>query len=172
VVVIDVAMTETARLADYVLPAPTQFEKWEATFFNFEFPRNVFHLRRPCCRRLTGRCPSRRSTPVSSRRSACVTCDAELAPLREAAERGRAEFAQAFFAATAADPALGPSPRSCCTAPSAPHCPTVPRRPRCCGVRRTAAPGEPDGVRRAGFGEGLEAGERCSTRSSPARRAS
>ncbi len=46
-VVIDVAMTETARLADYVLPAPTQFEKWEATFFNFEFPRNAFHLRRP-----------------------------------------------------------------------------------------------------------------------------
>ena len=27
VVVIDVAMTETARLADYVLPAPTQYEK-------------------------------------------------------------------------------------------------------------------------------------------------
>ena len=47
VVVIDVAMTETARLADYVLPAPSQFEKWEATFFNFEFPDNVFHLRQP-----------------------------------------------------------------------------------------------------------------------------
>src|SRR4029450_4955155 len=47
VVVIDVFMTETARLADYVLPAATQFEKYEATFFNFDFPRNVFHLRRP-----------------------------------------------------------------------------------------------------------------------------
>ena len=47
VVVIDVAMTETARLAHYVLPASTQYEKWEATFFNFEFPRNVFHLRAP-----------------------------------------------------------------------------------------------------------------------------
>ena len=47
VVVIDVAMTETARLAHYVLPAATQYEKWEATFFNFEFPRNYFHLRRP-----------------------------------------------------------------------------------------------------------------------------
>jgi anaerobic selenocysteine-containing dehydrogenase len=47
VVVIDVAMTETARLADYVLPVPTQFEKFEATFFNFDFPRNVFHLRHP-----------------------------------------------------------------------------------------------------------------------------
>ena len=47
VVVIDVAMTETARHADYVLPAATQYEKWEATFFNFEFPENYFHLRRP-----------------------------------------------------------------------------------------------------------------------------
>ena len=44
-VVIDVALTETAKLADYVLPASTQFEKAEATFFNFEFPHNYFHLR-------------------------------------------------------------------------------------------------------------------------------
>jgi anaerobic selenocysteine-containing dehydrogenase len=47
VVVIDVAMSETARHADYVLPAATQYEKWEATFFNFEFPENYFHLRKP-----------------------------------------------------------------------------------------------------------------------------
>jgi formate dehydrogenase len=46
-VVIDVAMTETAAQADYVLPASSQFEKSEATFFNLEFPRNGFHLRQP-----------------------------------------------------------------------------------------------------------------------------
>ncbi|MBV5298304.1 MAG: molybdopterin-dependent oxidoreductase [Rhodoferax sp.] len=46
-VVIDVAMTETARQADYVLPASSQFEKAEATFFNLEFPRNGFQLRHP-----------------------------------------------------------------------------------------------------------------------------
>ena len=46
-VVIDVAMTETARNADYVLPASTQYEKAEATFFNFEYPNNYFHLRHP-----------------------------------------------------------------------------------------------------------------------------
>ena len=45
VVVIDVAMTETARRADYVLPTPTQYEKREATTFTFEFPDNVFYLR-------------------------------------------------------------------------------------------------------------------------------
>ncbi len=46
-VVIDVAMTETARAADYILPAESQFEKWEATGFNLEFPDNYFHLRGP-----------------------------------------------------------------------------------------------------------------------------
>ncbi len=46
-VVVDVAMTETARLAHYVLPAASQFEKWEATGFNLEFPENAFHLRHP-----------------------------------------------------------------------------------------------------------------------------
>ena len=47
VVVVDVAFTETARLADYVLPVASQFEKAEATLFNFEFPKNYFHLRKP-----------------------------------------------------------------------------------------------------------------------------
>lgn len=46
-VVVDVAMSETARLAHYVLPAATQFEKWECTGFNLEFPENAFHLRHP-----------------------------------------------------------------------------------------------------------------------------
>lgn len=46
-VVVDVAMTDTARMAHYVLPAHSQFEKCEATFFNFEFPENFFHLRPP-----------------------------------------------------------------------------------------------------------------------------
>lgn len=46
-VVIDVAYTETARLARYVLPASSQLEKWETTFFNVEFPTQVAHLRAP-----------------------------------------------------------------------------------------------------------------------------
>ena len=40
-VVIDVAMTETAMCADYVLPASSQYEKAEATFFTLEFPREL-----------------------------------------------------------------------------------------------------------------------------------
>ena len=46
-VTVDVALTETAKLSHYVLPAASQFEKWEATGFNIEFPDNFFHLRQP-----------------------------------------------------------------------------------------------------------------------------
>ena len=46
-VVIDVAMTETAMAADYVLPVANQYEKAEAAFFNFEFPNNHFQVRQP-----------------------------------------------------------------------------------------------------------------------------
>ena len=44
-VVIDVAMTETAREASYVLPASSIYEKYECVFFPSEFPRNHFHIR-------------------------------------------------------------------------------------------------------------------------------
>jgi anaerobic selenocysteine-containing dehydrogenase len=47
VVTIDVAMTETARCSDYVLPTASQYEKWECSFFNLEPGENAFHLRRP-----------------------------------------------------------------------------------------------------------------------------
>src|SRR5207244_2268841 len=105
VVAIDVFMTETARLADYVLPAATQFEKYEATFFNFEFPRNVFHLRRPLLDPPEGPLPE---PEIHARlvEAAGVYTDEELKPLRDAARRGRAEFAAAFQAATAANPRL------------------------------------------------------------------
>jgi anaerobic selenocysteine-containing dehydrogenase len=53
-VVIDVAMTETARHAHYVLPASSQYEKWECTFFSSEFPKNYFHLRKPILPPLEG----------------------------------------------------------------------------------------------------------------------
>ncbi len=99
-------MTETARLSDYVLPALTQYEKHEATFFNFEFPRNVFHLRRPIVDAPEGPLPEPEIHARLCEAAGCFT-DADLAPLRAAAAVGRAEFGAAFAAATAADPRLG-----------------------------------------------------------------
>ncbi|CQD04037.1 molybdopterin oxidoreductase Fe4S4 subunit [Mycobacterium lentiflavum] len=104
-VVVDVAMTETARLAHYVLPAASQYEKTEATFFNFEFPHNGFHLRRPLLKPLEGTLPE---PEIWARlvRALGVLDDAELRPLREAAERGREAYAEAFLNAVAGNPTM------------------------------------------------------------------
>jgi len=105
VVVIDVAMTETARNADYVLPAASQYEKYEATFFNLEFPRNTFHLRAP----LLDPLPATLAEPeIYARlmRELGAVDEPTLAALREAAAAGRAPFAAAFGAAAASDPRL------------------------------------------------------------------
>ncbi|MGE0221467.1 molybdopterin-dependent oxidoreductase, partial [Mycolicibacterium sp.] len=105
VVVIDVAMTETARLAHYVLPAASQFEKPEATFFNLEFPHNAFHLRHPLMAPLPGTLPE---PEIWARlvRALAVVDDAELAPLRRAAQAGLPVFTEAFLAAVGANPGL------------------------------------------------------------------
>lgn len=46
-VTIDVAMTETAAVSHFVLPALSAYEKWDATFFAWTFPGVFFQLRRP-----------------------------------------------------------------------------------------------------------------------------
>jgi formate dehydrogenase len=160
VVAIDVFMTETARLADYVLPAVTQFEKYEATFFNFEFPRNVFHLRHPLLVPPDGPLPE---PEIHARliEAAGVFTDGELEPLRAAARRGRRDFAAAFAEATKANPRLG------AVTPVVLYRtlgPTLPNGATAAAALWTAAHRcaalNPASVRRAGFGEGFEAGER------------
>jgi len=160
VVVIDVTMTETARLADYVLPAPSQYEKWEATYFNFEFPRNVFHLRRPVLEAPDGPLPEPEIHARLVEALGALNPD-DLAPLRAAAEQGRAEFAEAFFAAVAANPGLG------ALAPLVLYRtlgPTLPDGAASAailwGAAHRCALGFEQSVRRAGFeGEGLALGE-------------
>lgn len=104
-VVVDVAMTETARLAHYVLPAASQFEKPEATFFNFEFPHNGFQLRRPLLEPLPGTLPE---PEIWARlvRALGVVDDADLRPLREAAQLGRQAYTEAFLTAMAGNPTV------------------------------------------------------------------
>jgi formate dehydrogenase len=160
VVVIDVAMTETARQAHYVLPASTQYEKWEATFFNFEFPRNVFHLRAPLLEAPEGPLPE---PEIHARlvEALGVVTEEDLVPLKEAATHGRAAFAVAFFAAVGANRALG------AVAPVVLYRtlgPTLPDGAAGAALLWAAAhkcaQANPEGLRRAGFtGEGVMAGE-------------
>ena len=160
-VVVDVALTETGRLADFVLPASSQFEKWEASFFNFEFPHNVFQLRAPVLDPL----PGTLSEPeIYARviRALGVVDPKTIANLSAAANGGRDSFTVAFFAAIAADPAI---------TMLAPYLlyetlgPTLPDGARpAAGLWAAAhlcALHNPEGVRRAGFtGPGFEPGEK------------
>jgi anaerobic selenocysteine-containing dehydrogenase len=102
-VVVDVAMTETAREADYVLPASSQFEKCDATFFNLEFPRNGFQLRHPLFPPLPGTLPE---AEIHARLIEALgeLSDEDYAPLRRAARLGRLPFALAFAWASARNP--------------------------------------------------------------------
>lgn len=102
-VVIDVAMSETAREAMYVLPAASQFEKAEATFFNLEFPRNVFHLRQPLFPALPGTLPE---AEIHARllEAMGILGEADYRPLRLALKLGRKAFTLAFMALMASRP--------------------------------------------------------------------
>lgn len=104
-VVIDVAMTETARCADYVLPAHSQYEKWEATFFNLEFPENVFHLRAPVVEAPEGPLGEPEIHRRLVRAIGALT-DEDLEGLHEAAAESRQAFAAAFGARMAERPHL------------------------------------------------------------------
>ena len=106
VCVIDVAMTETAREADYVLPGASQYEKWECTFFNLEFPHNYFHLRQPVFEPLAGTLPE---CEIHARlcRALGAYDDETLAPLHAAAAEGRQAYSAALFQFMVDRPALG-----------------------------------------------------------------
>ena len=95
-VVVEVAMTETARLADYVLPACNQFERWENTLFNFEYPHNVFQLREPLFDPLPGTLPEPEIYARLIRAMGFMPADAQLNHLRELAVSDRAAFSAAF----------------------------------------------------------------------------
>ena len=105
VVVIDVALTETAREADYVLPASSQFEKWECTFFNLEFPANFFQLRRPVFDPMPGTRPEA-DIHADLCRSLGAYTDDDLVPLRAAAAVGRVAYLDAFFTFSVERPEL------------------------------------------------------------------
>jgi anaerobic selenocysteine-containing dehydrogenase len=98
VVVIDVALTETAALAHYVLPAASQYEKWEYTLFNFEFPTNYFHLRAPLFDPLPGTLPEPEIYTRLLRTMGDLPPATELAALGAVAATDREEFMKQFSA--------------------------------------------------------------------------
>ena len=106
-VVIDVSMTETARQADYVLPASSQYEKWESTFFNFEYPKNHHHLRAPVCPPMPGTLsePEIHARMIEALRPFEL---AEIEPLKAFAKEGLETFSPAMLEAITKHPHWGP----------------------------------------------------------------
>ena len=105
-VVIDVAMTETAMEADYILPAANQYEKYEAAFFT----ENFFQLRKPIFEPLEGTLPE---PEIYTRllRAMGALDNMDLTALREAAHQdretpGQGIFQNAFMQAAMSNPAL------------------------------------------------------------------
>jgi anaerobic selenocysteine-containing dehydrogenase len=105
VVVIDVAFTETARLAHYVLPVASQYEKAEATFFNFEFPHNYFHLRKALMEPLPGLFSEAELHARLLEALGEMPADA-VAALRAAWLEGRKAFRERFFALAGGNPRI------------------------------------------------------------------
>ena len=110
VVVIDVAMTETAREAHYVLPSSSQYEKWEATFFGAAFHTetdfaNTFTLRAPILDAIPGTLPEGEIHRRLVRALGAMT-DEDVAPLHAAAAKGRAQFAMELMRTVSESPRL------------------------------------------------------------------
>jgi anaerobic selenocysteine-containing dehydrogenase len=153
-VVIDVAMTETARLAHYVLPAATQYEKPEATFFNFEFPHNTFQLRHPLFEPHPGTLPE---PEIWARlvRALGIVDDADLQPLREAANEGREAYAQALLEAVSTNPIVSKVMPFVLYETLGPTLPDgLAGAAALWGLAQKAAMTYPDAVRRAGHADG------------------
>lgn len=99
------SLTETARLAHYVLPVASQFEKAEATFFNFEFPDNYFHVRRALLPPLNGLFSEAELHSRLAEALGALPREPVVA-LRAAWQAGRADFRRAFMGLMRADPRL------------------------------------------------------------------
>jgi len=153
-VVIDIAMTETARLAHYVLPAASQFEKAEATFFNLEFPRNAMQLRRPLLEPLPG---TLAEPEIWARlvRALGIVEDEDLRPLHEAAQQGREAYTAAFLGATGANPTVSKLIPYVLYETLGPTLPDgLAGAATLWGLAQKTAMKYPDAVRRAGYADG------------------
>jgi anaerobic selenocysteine-containing dehydrogenase len=105
-VVVDIAYTETAAVAEYVLPAAAQHEKWEFTLFDFEWPTNYFQLRPPLFEPLAGTLVEAEIYARLFELLGVLPDAATLAGLTEVARTGRADLLRRAAPVMAEHPGL------------------------------------------------------------------
>ena len=101
-VVCEVAMSETAALAHYVLPAKSGYESWDGSFFPLTWPEIYFQMRRPVVE------PQGEPWEVSQIYTALAGRLGLIPPipdsLRQAAAGDRLSFGMAFMGYAAGEP--------------------------------------------------------------------
>ena len=101
-VTVEIAMSETAELSDYVLPARSAYESYDATFFTWNYPEIFFQMRHPVVEPTP-------DTMESGSILAAVAKKAGLLPelpdyLYKAAGKDRTEFTMALLTWLQANP--------------------------------------------------------------------
>jgi anaerobic selenocysteine-containing dehydrogenase len=96
-VVVDVALSETALRAHYVLPALSQFEKWETVMFTPHFPNNVVKLRPPAFAASGERRTEQQIYTGLLRSLGKLPPEEELKPLRHMARHDRSALMGGLF---------------------------------------------------------------------------
>lgn len=101
-VTVEVAMSETARMSDYVLPDLSAYERWDTTYFSWNYPEIYCQMRRPIVK-AEGECleGSEIWTRLADKLGIIPTIPKSLS---EAAGKSRLEYGQALFNYIQSDP--------------------------------------------------------------------
>ncbi len=104
-VTLELAMTETAELSDYVLPARSAYESYDASFFSWNYPEVFFQMRHPVIEPTP---QTKESGQILAEIADAVGVVPELPVyLYEAAKKDRLTFTIAFLTYIKAHPKVG-----------------------------------------------------------------
>lgn len=101
-VTVEVAMTETALMSDYVLPDLSAYERWDTTYFSWSYPEIYCQMRRPIVEQ-TGQ-PLEGSVILTRLADKLGLIPTIPESLYEAAGKSRWEYGQALFAYAKSEP--------------------------------------------------------------------
>lgn len=101
-VTIEMAMTETARMSDYILPSRSAYEAWDTTYFQSTYPEVYFQMRRPI---VEAEGEPLEISEIMTNLADKLGLIPEIPPtLYDAAQISRTAFGQALFAYVQAEP--------------------------------------------------------------------